>query len=587
MLILTLSCLKETIRTKERRDAAICFSMLNGCTNHNMRKKLKNVFRKTLVFSIVGCLSLAGITAYFSDGDTTTNTFLVGQVSLKLQEPNWPGDTNGDSKDMMPNHEIAKDPQVYNDGVNEEFVFVTVAMPYARIETSELTRVADPKSNTELFSMLNSSGAIGVNDGWIKVGYLDNNNNISASAVYREDNTVTHLFAYGTQTSLTALLPGQTSAPVFNKVRFVNAKEDQGLEETNLDIVVNAYGIQTTNILDTIGRGNADGTVSPADVWSVVYKQSPTLDVVKESNPLLNPDDGSTPMDGDTYAYGDYIYTYKTDSNGWAVEVNTEVTDFYQTTYGEILESINGEPITDLSWTFYELGYLETSPVIPDTVTNMDATFFRCEGLKEAPVIPEGVIDLSSTFADCYALTTAPIIPNSVTDMSGTFNNCFNLKTYVGSTDPDGDFSNYIIPNGVTDMAFTFSTCEYLELPPVIPNTVTNMKATFSGCEILKEAPVIPDGVINMEATFSCCYALTSAPVIPSNVDNMKGTFQICTGLTGTVEINAVSPTKDNCFQGVDFETQNITLSGTSASLDVLGKTGTNYCTNCNGVCRE
>ena len=69
-------------------------------------------------------------------------------------------------------------------------------------------------------------------------------------------------------------------------------------------------------------------------------------------DPALNPTDidldsngRTTPQNGDTYTHGDYRYTYMEVYNGWKVAINTEVTDKKQTSYGTILESINGKPV--------------------------------------------------------------------------------------------------------------------------------------------------------------------------------------------------------------------------------------------------
>lgn len=246
------------------------------------KKKIKSAFRKVLAFAIVGCLAFAGIAAYFTDADTTTNTFTVGKISLDLQEPNWVGDKTGDAKDVTPNQETAKDPQVKNDGVNAEFVFVTVSIPYANVKTAEQDGTVKAAEKTQLYSLLNSNGAIGINDGWILMGYLDNAEKISATPVFREDGTVVHLYAYGTKTEMTSLAADATTVPVFNKVRFANVVEDQGLEQTELDIVVNAYGIQTTNINDTVGTGNDDGKTAPTDVWTVVQNANPTTTIADD-----------------------------------------------------------------------------------------------------------------------------------------------------------------------------------------------------------------------------------------------------------------------------------------------------------------
>ena len=63
--------------------------------------------------ALIGVLAIGGALAYFTDGDTATNTFTVGKISLDLQEPNWVP-----PEDITPNQEIEKDPQVENDGIN-------------------------------------------------------------------------------------------------------------------------------------------------------------------------------------------------------------------------------------------------------------------------------------------------------------------------------------------------------------------------------------------------------------------------------------------------------------------------------------
>ena len=172
----------------------------------------------------------------------------------------------------------------------------------------------------------------------------------------------------------------------------------------------------------------------------------------------LNPDDGTGVYDGMIYTSGNYEYCYGyvycttcngwsnqccdcTTCEGWAVRCINDVAD-----PGPILESINNNPITCM----YE------------------------------------------TFSGLTNVTTAPAIPSSVTNISNAFSE--SLKTYVGSTDPDGDFSGYVIPSSVTEMNYTFSWCESLTTAPVIPSSVTEMVGTFSWCESLT-------GTITINAT--------------------------------------------------------------------------------------
>ncbi len=114
--------------------------------------------------------------------------------------------------------------------------------------------------------------------------------------------------------------------------------------------------------------------------------------------------------DGDVYVYGDYEYRYNklwdmgwhysSSQNGWSVKVlNTTKTE-----YGAILESINGQPVTNMNNTFIYTT-LETAPTIPSGVTHMWATFQGCTSLETAPVIPSSVTDMDSTFQGCSSLT--------------------------------------------------------------------------------------------------------------------------------------------------------------------------------------
>ena len=88
--------------------------------------------------------------------------------------------------------------------------------------------------------------------------------------------------------TLTVLDKNTTTTSVFDFIRFVNAVEDQKLEETALDVVVNGYAIQTTNINDgktALDNNNADGKVSPAEVWSALTNQAPSTEKKNETQP--------------------------------------------------------------------------------------------------------------------------------------------------------------------------------------------------------------------------------------------------------------------------------------------------------------
>ena len=113
---------------------------------------------------------------------------------------------------------------------------------------------------------------------------------------------------------------------------------------------------------------------------------------------------------GDVYLFGNYEYCYgyniddeigiyNGSTEGWGVLCLKDVAD-----PGPILESINGEPITSVSYAFHGNTELTVAPAIPETVTNMAGTFWGCESLTEAPVIPSNVTNMFGTFRECSSL---------------------------------------------------------------------------------------------------------------------------------------------------------------------------------------
>ena len=264
-----------------------------------------------------------------------------------------------------------------------------------------------------------------------------------------------------------------------------------GLFETNRN------ALNSTGLINVEDQQFADDS-KPQKSYDGIYKDA-------DGNEFV--DMPETPTKGDTYEFGDYIYTYNRGylyGTMWSVGVK----DKAKTSYGEILPEIAGKP-----------------------VTNMFYTFYNCTSLTEAPTIPNSVSYMAYTFFCCSSLTTAPVIPNRVTDMSCTFDSCKSLKTYAGSKDADGDFSNYAIPNNARTMDSTFRNCTSLTTAPAIPNLVTNMESTFSSCTSLTVAPTIPNSVTDMGYTFSSCTSLTTAPVIPNRVTDMSCTFSGCKSL--------------------------------------------------------
>lgn len=235
--------------------------------NHNKRKI------SLIALALVCCMAVAGVSAYFTDADTATNTFTIGKISIDLQEPEWVPPEN-----ITPEQEIPKDPQIKNDGINEEYVFMEVIVPYANIVTANDDGTKNAADDTQLFTW-------NVNNGWTEISKKTN-----------ADSTYTYVYAYtgvnedGTAkdgSAMEALTKDSTTPALFDAVKFANIVEDQGLEGVSKNIIINAYGIQTTNINDVdtdIDGENNGGATAPLAVWEVISEQAPTTDVDVNEN---------------------------------------------------------------------------------------------------------------------------------------------------------------------------------------------------------------------------------------------------------------------------------------------------------------
>ena len=208
--------------------------------------------KKTILAALVLLLVVAvgGAIAYFTDTDTKTNKFTIGNVDISLTEDGWDAleDANNNhipdvAEDMMPGESVTKDPTINNLSTkNPAYVFAKVEVPCTTI-------VAPATTLEELFTYT-------TNAGWTELS--------SAAVACTSGRTATHGYYYGTGGTLTALAkaanastPTPTSKPVFSSVTLRSTlKGNEGLTG-NKNIVVTGYGIQTEGLTST----------APADVW--------------------------------------------------------------------------------------------------------------------------------------------------------------------------------------------------------------------------------------------------------------------------------------------------------------------------------
>ena len=268
----------------------------------NILDTIKKNKKKAGALALVGLCGVGATMAYFTDADTATNHFTVGKVDIDLTEDHWnpsaDNDKDGipDVQEVTPKQEYAKDPTITNTGKNKAYVFAKVKVPYRdNLVTANDNGTKNATQSVELFNY-------DVKSGWIEITNPDTADGQQNKTIHRvsgdaisekaryddKTKTVTHLYAYATDKAMTVLDKDAKTVPVFDFIRFVNAVEDQNLEETPLDVVVNGYAIQTTNINDDktpLNGDNTDGKVSPDDVWSALTNQAPSTAKENETQP--------------------------------------------------------------------------------------------------------------------------------------------------------------------------------------------------------------------------------------------------------------------------------------------------------------
>lgn len=215
-------------------------------------ERTRNMKKAIVALACVTAIGVAGVSAYFTDTHTIVNSFTIGQIKQQLDEPNFNPD---DAKDIVPNKVITKDPTVTNIGANDQYVFMSVEVPYdldipLLNDSGYIVNTTDP---VELFTY-------NTNDGWVLFNTVDN----------ADTETITRYYYWGADGQLATLSPQEATNPLFDSVKFVNTAEgywqydDMGLinEES---IVVKSYGIQDSYL---------EGYSDPQAVFNLIQQNN-------------------------------------------------------------------------------------------------------------------------------------------------------------------------------------------------------------------------------------------------------------------------------------------------------------------------
>lgn len=215
---------------------------------------LKN--KKRIIFIaavLVLLLGVGGVSAYFTSTDNATNQWTVGDVTIELLEEEYDKVPETERQNITPNKVFTKDPVVKNIGTNDAFVFLRFSVPKKEVRIAGQDGSAQASQVQELFDYT-------IQDGWVKV---------SEDTSATDKNT--YVYAYGNEAACKALAAEASTPSLFknNQVTFINVIEGQSLEGTTLEIPVESFGIQTTDL-------GTDDKTAPADVWKILIHQIDT-----------------------------------------------------------------------------------------------------------------------------------------------------------------------------------------------------------------------------------------------------------------------------------------------------------------------
>lgn len=179
--------------------------------------------KKTIIAAVVLILvyMIGGAIAYFTDTDSVTNTFTIGNVDIEVLEPNWDS-TNAEN--LMPGDTVTKDPKIHNKSTtNPAYVFMKVESPCTK-DTTPIELLPYTANTTKWYLMTNGTCTNG---------------------------KVTRIYAYGSNLAMTALQADKTTETLFEQVSLESTFTGSTNMPNNTDIVVTGYAIQSEGITDT------------------------------------------------------------------------------------------------------------------------------------------------------------------------------------------------------------------------------------------------------------------------------------------------------------------------------------------------
>ena len=513
-----------------------------------MRKSKKQLLRTLMACGLVVSVAAGGTVAYLTDAETATNTFTVGKVKIDLEEPGYPGNNSDDVKNIIPNQEIVKDPQIENTGNNDALVFLRVEVPQETFTELDADNNVGEKNLQDLFKLKN------VSDQWELLR--------TETATGADGKTKTS-YVYGYKKTLTK---GSTTDKLFQKVQMKNSIE-KDLEGNVEDVIVTACAIQATDIPDINLTPDSDGNLSK-DVLDQVY----TIFMNQSGNQTSRPaDEGdrnqlgklgkiSYKLDGGTLAAGSLTEYGSADYGYMPPEPTKEGYTFTGWSPASIPADSAGNVIFTANWEARTTAALVDGQTLNEkmkTLAGDNNVTYKTKNTTITSIQRSGSAPSASVIADTDSLISADNSENPVymwfedgTIMWWTQANtiepnsdlsylCYNLQSL---TDISG-LANWDVEN-TTNLSDMFNSCSSLtDLTPLKSwnvSNVTDMTRTFAYCSTLTDLIPLKNwdtrNVTSMRAMFSTVSNLVDLnPLAQWNtakVENMAAMFASCTKLT-------------------------------------------------------
>ena len=189
--------------------------------------------KKALAVAVVLLLVLiiGRMLAYFTDTDTKTNIFTLGDnIEISLTET-W---TASNGLGLHPGATVTKKPAIKNDSTTTPaYVFMKVEVPcYATTGST---------ANAPLFTFTAKTG-------WAL---------INTPTVNTSTKTITYVYAYGSTAAMTSLAANATTGTLFDSVTLAPTltAAQKGTAPATTNIVITGYGIQVDGLSTSTPSG--------------------------------------------------------------------------------------------------------------------------------------------------------------------------------------------------------------------------------------------------------------------------------------------------------------------------------------------